>query len=58
MTYECIAAQICTNTEDLSPIGMTSVFHLAVATCFAPSDPSGAHGAYVLKSVCVITYLM
>jgi hypothetical protein len=44
MTQECIATQVGVSVDDLNPIGKASVFTSAVATFFAPSDPSGLHG--------------
>ena len=44
MMQECIANQVGTTADDISLIGVVSVFHSAVATFFAPSDPSGTHG--------------
>ena len=45
MTLECIAGQLETTADDIPPVyGKISVFHSAVATFFAPSDPSGRHG--------------
>jgi hypothetical protein len=44
MAQECIATQIGVSVDDLSPFGRVSVFTSAVATFFAPSDPSGIHG--------------
>jgi hypothetical protein len=44
MTQQCIATQVGVPIDDLSPIGKASVFASAVATFFAPSDPSGIHG--------------
>lgn len=45
MTQECIANQLGVATDELLPIhSKISVFNSAVATFFAPSDPSGSHG--------------
>jgi len=44
MTQECIATQLRVSSDDLNPIGKVSVFASAMATFFAPSDPSGIHG--------------
>ena len=45
LAQECIADQLGINPDfvDLSHCQI-SVFHSAVATYFAPSDPSGTHG--------------
>lgn len=44
MIQVCIATQLGLSVDDLKPIGYVSVFASAVATFFAPSDPSGIHG--------------
>ena len=46
MTQECIANQTGKSIESvtLPPFQIVSVFHSAVATFFAPSDPSGSRG--------------
>jgi len=45
MMLVCIAEQIGTYPDRIPPIkSKISVFHLAVATFFSPSDPSGVHG--------------
>lgn len=44
MTQDCIATQLGLPVDDLNPIGNVSVYASAVATFFAPSDPSGLHG--------------
>jgi len=46
MTQDCLAMQTNTSTGDLSPLGAVSVFHLAVATFFAPSNISSTHGMW------------
>lgn len=46
MTQECIADQTGKSIESvmLPSFQIVSVFHSAMATFFAPSDPSGSHG--------------
>jgi hypothetical protein len=45
MTMVCIADQLGVAPDELQPIcSKISVFHSAVATFLAPSDPSGTHG--------------
>ena len=46
MALECIATQIHISTDQLPLITskMISVFSSAIATFYAPSDPSGKHG--------------
>jgi len=45
MTLECIASQLGTAANCLPPLkSKISVFHSAIATYHAPSDPSGLHG--------------
>ena len=45
MTQECIADQLGVTMDELLPLNCKiSVFHSAIATFLAPSDPSGLHG--------------
>ena len=45
MALECIAMQIHTSANQLPLItSKVSVFSSAIATFYAPSDPSGKHG--------------
>jgi hypothetical protein len=45
MTLECIASQLGTTVDNLSPLkSKISVFHSAIATYHSPSDPSSLHG--------------
>lgn len=45
MTQVCIADQLGVITDELPPLHCKiSVFHSAIATFLAPSDPSGLHG--------------
>jgi len=45
MALQCLATQLGKSIDDLPPINVKiSVFHSAVATFHAPSDPSGMHG--------------
>jgi hypothetical protein len=45
LTQECIALQLGLSPHEIALSDCTvSVFHSAIATFFAPSDPSGMHG--------------
>jgi hypothetical protein len=45
LTQECVALQLGVSPNEIVlSNSKTSVFHSAMATFFAPSDPSGAHG--------------
>ena len=46
MTKDCLTTQTGTSTEDLPPIGAVAVFHLVVATFFAPSNTSSTCGMW------------